>query len=164
MAEQSLISGHALYPGTFDPPTNGHISIIKRASRLFGKITIGVSKITSKNPILSNVQRLELLKNIFRDYPNVEIMEFTGLLVDFARKIDAKVIIRGLRDISDFDFERRMAVTNKHCFPELETVFLISDPETSFISSTLVKQIAAEGGDISDFVPKQVIEVLKEAR
>lgn len=164
MAEQNLISGHALYPGTFDPPTNGHISIIKRASRLFGKITIGVTKITSKNPTLSNEQRLSLLRDIFKGFPNVEIMEFTGLLVDFARKIDAKVIIRGLRDISDFDFERRMAVTNKHCFPELETVFLISDPETSFISSTLVKQIAAEGGDISDFVPEQVAKILREAR
>ena len=109
-------------------------------------------------------QRISLLKDIFSDYPGVEIKPFSGLLVDFARAIEAKVIIRGLRNISDFDFEYRMAVTNRHCFPELETVFLMSDPETNFISSTLVKQIALEGGDISGFVPQQVAKVLKEAK
>jgi pantetheine-phosphate adenylyltransferase len=161
MAEQSLISGHALYPGTFDPPTLGHVSIVSRAARLFGKLTIGVASLSEKNPLFDLDSRISLLRNIFSDLANVEIKPFNGLLVDFAKSENARIIVRGLRNISDFDFEFRMAVTNKHCLPDLETVFLMSDPDTGYISSTLVKQIASQGGDVSEFVPAQVLEALR---
>lgn len=162
MAEQSLISGHALYPGTFDPPTLGHVSIINRAARLFDRLTIGVASISEKNPLFPLEQRLELLKEIFRNNPNIETKPFSGLLVDFAKAENARIIVRGMRNITDFDFEYRMDVTNRHCLPGLETIFLLSDPETGYISSTLVKQITKAGGDISEFVPSQVIEALKK--
>lgn len=161
MAEQSLISGHALYPGTFDPPTLGHVSIIRRAAKLFNKLTIGVANLSEKNPMLNLEQRIGLMKEIFKDHPNVDVKPFSGLLVDFARSENARIIVRGMRNITDFDYEYRMDVTNRHCLPDLETIFLLSDPETGYISSTLVKQIAKAGGDISDFVPEQVIAVLK---
>ncbi|MBP7732338.1 MAG: pantetheine-phosphate adenylyltransferase [Caldisericia bacterium] len=161
MAEQSSISGHALYPGTFDPPTLGHVSIIRRAAKLFNKLTIGVANLSEKNPMLNLEQRIGLMKEIFKDHPNVDVKPFSGLLVDFARSENARIIVRGMRNITDFDYEYRMDVTNRHCLPDLETIFLLSDPETGYISSTLVKQIAKAGGDISDFVPEQVIAVLK---
>jgi pantetheine-phosphate adenylyltransferase len=164
MAEQSLTSGHALYPGTFDPPTLGHVSIIKRAARLFGKLTIGVASLSEKNPLLSSEQRINLLKDIFRNDKNIDVKPFAGLLVDFAKAEKAGVIVRGLRNINDFDFEYRMSVTNSHCLPGLETIFLMSDPDTGYISSTLVKQIASQGGDISEFVPEEVVRLLKEGR
>lgn len=161
MAEQSSISGHALYPGTFDPPTLGHVSIIRRAAKLFNKLTIGVANLSEKNPMLNLEQRIGLMKEIFKDHPNVDVKPFSGLLVDFARSENARIIVRGMRNITDFDYEYRMDVTNRHCLLDLETIFLLSDPETGYISSTLVKQIAKAGGDISDFVPEQVIAVLK---
>lgn len=164
MAEQSLISGHALYPGTFDPPTLGHISIINRAARLFDKLTIGVASLSEKNPIFVLERRIELLKEIFVGNPKIVVKPFSGLLVDFARNENARIIVRGMRNITDFDFEYRMDVTNRHCLPGLETIFLLADPETGYISSTLVKQIANAGGDISDFVPEQVIAALKGAK
>lgn len=164
MAEQSLISGHALYPGTFDPPTLGHISIIDRAARLFDKLTIGVASLSEKNPIFALERRIELLREIFAGNPKIEVKPFSGLLVDFARNENARIIVRGMRNITDFDFEYRMDVTNRHCLPGLETIFLLADPETGYISSTLVKQIANAGGDISDFVPEQVIAALKGAK
>jgi pantetheine-phosphate adenylyltransferase len=162
MAEQSLISGHALYPGTFDPPTLGHVSIIKRAAKLFNKLTIGVASLSEKTPLLSIEKRLELLKEIFCLQTNIEIKPFSGLLVDFAKVENAMVIVRGMRNITDFDFEYRMDVTNRHCLPGLETIFLLADPDTGYISSTLVKQIAAAGGDIADFVPIEVSKALKK--
>lgn len=161
MAEQSSISGHALYPGTFDPPTLGHISIIDRAAKLFDRLTIGVANLSEKNPMLNLEQRIGLMKEIFKDNPKIDVKPFSGLLVDFAKSENARIIVRGMRNITDFDFEYRMDVTNRHCLPGLETIFLLSDPETGYISSTLVKQIAKAGGDISDFVPKQVIAILK---
>ena len=164
MAEQSSISGHALYPGTFDPPTLGHISIIDRAAKLFEKLTIGVASLSEKNPMLNLEQRIGLMKNIFKDNPKIDVKPFSGLLVDFAKSENARIIVRGMRNITDFDYEYRMDVTNRHCLPGLETIFLLSDPETGYISSTLVKQIAKAGGDISDFVPKQVIAILKGAK
>ena len=164
MVEQSLTSGHALYPGTFDPPTLGHVSIIKRAARLFGKLTIGVASLSEKTPLLNSEQRINLLKAIFKGEKNIDVKPFTGLLVDFARTERAGVIVRGLRNINDFDFEYRMSVTNNHCLPGLETIFLMSDPETGYISSTLVKQIASQGGDISEFVPEEVVKLLREGK
>lgn len=164
MAEQSSISGHALYPGTFDPPTLGHISIIDRAAKLFEKLTIGVANLSEKNPMLNLEQRIGLMKEIFKDNPKIDVKPFSGLLVDFAKSENARIIVRGMRNITDFDYEYRMDVTNRHCLPGLETIFLLSDPETGYISSTLVKQIAKAGGDISDFVPKQVIAILKGAK
>ncbi|NTU61080.1 MAG: pantetheine-phosphate adenylyltransferase [Caldiserica bacterium] len=155
------MSGHALYPGTFDPPTLGHVSIIARAVKLFDRLTIGVASLSEKNPIFTFEQRIMLMKEIFRDNPKIDVKPFSGLLVDFARSENARIIVRGMRNITDFDFEYRMDVTNRHCLPGLETVFLLADPETGYISSTLVKQIAKAGGDISDFVPEQVIAVLK---
>lgn len=162
MAEQNSISGHVLYPGTFDPPTLGHVSIINRAARLFDRLTIGVASLSEKNPLFSLEQRLGLLKEIFAGIDKIEIKPFSGLLVDFAKTENVRIIVRGMRNITDFDFEYRMDVTNRHCLPGLETVFLLADPDTAYISSTLVKQIAFAGGDISEFVPKQVVESLQK--
>jgi len=162
MVEQNSRSIRALYPGTFDPPTLGHISLIERACSLFGDVTVAVAKISGKDPLLMYEQRINLLEQIFSGDPKVKIIGFTGLLVDCAKKTNSNVIVRGLRTISDFDVEYRMSTINNVVMPELETVFLMSEPEYSFISSTFVKQIAREGGDISAFVPSVVLELLKE--
>ncbi len=162
--EQSFPSTHALYPGTFDPATFGHVSVAKRAIRLFGGLTIAVSKINSKDPIFTFEQRFDIVSELFKDFPNVKVMGFSGLLVDCAKQIGATVVVRGLRNMTDFDYEYRMAATNNIVLPGLETVFLMSEPCYNYISSTLVKQIAREGGDISPFVPELVQRVVKEGK
>ncbi len=162
--EQSFPSTHALYPGTFDPTTFGHVSIAKRAISLFGGLTIAVSKINGKDPIFTFEQRFDIVSELFQGFPKVKVIGFSGLLVDCAKQIGANVVVRGLRNMTDFDYEYRMAATNNIVLPGLETVFLMSEPRYNYISSTLVKQIAREGGDISPFVPELVQRAVKEEK
>lgn len=164
MAQQCCPSTHALYPGTFDPPTFGHLSIIKRGARLFDKLTVGVANLNGKDTLLAFEKRFELIKKLTSDMPNIEVISFSGLLVQCAESINAGIILRGLRTVSDFDYEYRMSTTNQIVLPGLETVFLMAEPEYGYISSTLVRQIASCNGDIARFVPELVLEALKEGK
>ncbi len=162
MEEQNFVSTRVLYPGTFDPPTLGHTSLIKRASKLFGNVVVAVADSPGKNPIFSTDQRVDIFKDIFKGNKSVEVIKFNKLLVSLAADLGIKTIIRGLRTASDFEYEYKMAVTNALVNKDLETVFLMSEPEYSFISSTLVKQVARGGGDISPFVPQEVVELFEK--
>jgi pantetheine-phosphate adenylyltransferase len=152
----------AVYPGSFDPITLGHLDIIQRASRLFDQVTTAVVANPGKTPLLTIDVRAELIKKVVNDMPGVTVDIFQGLTVDFAKKNKISVIIRGLRAISDYEAELGMAQTNKQLFPELETMFLMTKPEYSFISSTTVREIARLGGDVSQFVPPLVDDFLKK--
>lgn len=164
MAQQCFPFTHALYPGTFDPPTLGHLSVIRRGARLFNKITVGVANLTGKDTLLTFEKRFELIKKLTSDMPNIEVISFSGLLVQCAKSINAGIILRGLRTVSDFDYEYRMSTTNQIVLPGLETVFLMAEPEYGYISSTLVRQIASCNGDIARFVPELVLDALKEGK
>lgn len=142
----------AIYPGTFDPVTNGHSDLIVRASRLFGEVIIGVASSPSKKPRFTLEQRVEMIKQITKDLDNVTVVGFSGLLVDFAKHHQAKVLIRGLRAVSDFEYEFQLANMNRRLSPDLESVFLTPAEGNSFISSTLVKEVALHKGDVSQFV------------
>lgn len=148
----------AVYPGSFDPATNGHLDIITRASALFDEVIVGVLNNSSKSPLFSVEERVNILKEITKDLPNVQIQAFSGLSVDFARKCGAHVIIRGLRAITDFEYELQMAQTNRVLAPDIDTTFLTTNLEYAYLSSTTVKEVALFGGDISKFVPECVIE------
>jgi len=147
-----------VYPGSFDPLTNGHLDIIKRASKLFDKLIVGVLHNDSKKAIFSMEERVALIKKCTSDIPNVEVEFFKGLLVDFVRERNATAIVKGLRAVSDYEYELQMAMLNKHIDKELETIFLMADIQNSFLSSSAVKELAYHGGDISGLVP----EVIKE--
>ncbi|MBL4940167.1 MAG: pantetheine-phosphate adenylyltransferase [Colwellia sp.] len=142
----------AIYPGTFDPVTNGHADLIVRASRLFGEVVIGVASSPSKKPRFSLEQRVDMIKQITQDLTNVSVVGFNGLLVDFAKQHHAQVLIRGLRAVSDFEYEFQLANMNRRLSPDLESVFLTPAEGNSFISSTLVKEVALHHGDVSQFV------------
>lgn len=146
----------AIYPGTFDPVTFGHLDVLERAASLFDKIIISVASGTSKAALFTPEERADMLKNTISRNANIEIDIFKGLLVDYAEKKKASVIIRGLRAISDFEYEFQMALTNRKISPEIETVFLMPNEKFSYISSTLVKEIAAYNGSLSAFVPGYV--------
>lgn len=152
----------AVYPGSFDPVTYGHIDIIKRASSISDKLIVGVLRNSSKRGLFSEEERVELLKEVTKDIPNVEIKSFDGLLVDFAKNNQANTIIRGLRAITDFDYELQMAQTNRALYDMADTIFIPTSIEYSFLSSTTVKEIASLGGDISKFVAPYVEKRLKE--
>jgi pantetheine-phosphate adenylyltransferase len=152
----------ALYPGTFDPITLGHIDVLKRASRLFDKVIIAVAPNESKRPLLSLKVRTRLIEENLKNFPNVEISSFDGLVVDFAREIGAIALIRGLRAVSDFEYELQMAQMNRNLDGNIETLFLMPNEAYTFVSSRLIKQVAAYGGDISKFVPENVFQVLIE--
>jgi len=164
MAEQNSVSTKVLYPGTFDPPTLGHISLIQRSIASFGHTVVAVAKSSGKNTLFNYKERIELLKEIFKGNQDVEIVGFDGLLVHFAKETGINRIIRGLRTVSDFDYEYRMATTNALVWSEIETIFLMSEPEFNYISSTLVKTVAKGGGDISAFVPSIVEKAYKELK
>ena len=142
----------AIYPGTFDPVTNGHSDLIVRASKLFSEVIIGVAASPSKQPRFDLEQRVAMLEQVTQDLTNVTVVGFSGLLVDFAKQYQAKVLIRGLRAVSDFEYEFQLANMNRRLSPELESVFLTPAEENSFISSTLVKEVALHQGDVSQFV------------
>lgn len=152
----------AVYPGTFDPVTYGHLDVILRASKLFDCVIVGVLHNSSKSPLFSVEERVKMLKEATKELENVQVVEFEGLLVDFAKEMDAKVVIRGLRAITDFEYELQMTQTNHKLEPDVETLFLTTSIEYSFLSSTTVKEVAAFGGDITQFVPEVVVKAIEE--
>ena len=145
-----------IYPGSFDPVTYGHLDIIKRSSEMVDELIVGVLNNKAKSPLFSVEERVKMLKDVTKDMPNVKIIPFEGLLVDFAHKLDAKVVIRGLRAITDFEYELQMAQTNHKLASDVETIFLTTNLKYSYLSSTIVKEVAAFGGDISQFVPEYI--------
>ena len=145
-----------IYPGSFDPVTFGHIDIIKRASGIVDELIIGVLMNKAKMPLFSVQERVKMLEEVTSDLPNVKVVPFDGLLVDFAKQMDAKLVIRGLRAITDFEYELQMAQTNHKLVKNVETIFLTTSLKYSYLSSTIVKEVAAFGGDISQFVPESV--------
>lgn len=161
---QSPDYGIAIYPGTFDPLTNGHTDLVARAVRLFGLLVVAVADSTYKSPLFSLDERIELASRSISDrgLDNVEVVGFDELLADFMRRRNAGVILRGLRAVSDFEYEFQLASMNRHLVSEVETVFLTPSEEYSFISATLVKEIARLGGDVSEFVDDRVADALKK--
>jgi pantetheine-phosphate adenylyltransferase len=151
----------AVYPGSFDPVTSGHLDIIKRASGIFEKLNVAVLNNSGKNPLFSLEERVALLKKVTAGLPNVSVGFFEGLTVDYARSIGAGVIIRGMRAISDFENEFKMAMANKTMASEIETIFLFSSLENMFLSSSVIKEIALFGGDISSMVPEEILSDIK---
>jgi pantetheine-phosphate adenylyltransferase len=154
---------HALYPGTFDVLTLGHLDIIRRATRIFDKVTVAIAENPAKRgPLFTAEERVDMLRRATAGTAGVEVKAFSGLTVAFARSIGASVIVRGLRAISDFEFELQMAMMNDNQAPEITTVFMAPSPQFSFLSSSLVKEIARFGGDVSEFVPPEVGRLLKD--
>lgn len=145
-----------IYPGTFDPVTNGHLDIIKRGMVLFDKLYVVVPQNMQKNTLFTTEERIELLKEALKDYPQIEIVSTKLLTVDFAKSVNASAMIRGLRMVSDFEYELQMATLNRHLNENIETIFIMSSHEYSFLSSSSVKEIAKFGGDVSAFVSKNV--------
>lgn len=152
----------AVYPGSFDPITNGHLDIVKRASRLYDKVIIGVLDNSSKKPMFSSVERKEMIDENIKDIPNVSCDVFSGLLVDFAKNNNATVIVKGLRTVADFEYEFQMALLNKALNPEYETMFMMTDSKYSYISSSMVKEVAKYNGELDGLVPHNVILKIKD--
>jgi pantetheine-phosphate adenylyltransferase len=152
----------ALYPGTFDPCTNGHLDIIRRASQQFDQVVVGVLRNSAKTPLFSIEERVNILKEVTSGIPNIVVGSFNGLSVDFAKSCGARVIVRGLRAITDFEYELQMAQTNRVLCPDIDTMFLTTSLEYAYLSSTTVKEVAAYGTDISSFVPPYVAEKMRE--
>ena len=151
----------AVYPGTFDPITLGHVDIVSRASPLFDTVILAVAASTSKNTVFSIDERVELSREVLKHISNVEVQKFGGLMVDFAREKKASVVLRGLRAVSDFEYEFQLAGMNRKLMPEVDTIFMPTSERYTYISSSLVREIAVYGGDISDFVDPKVCEALK---
>lgn len=155
----------ALYPGSFDPFTNGHLDILQRASRMYDKIIVTIAVNNSKSAVFSGEERISLIEEAIKDFKwadRIEIELFTGLLVNFAKKKNVNVLLRGVRQISDFEYEFRMALTNRRLAPDVDTVFMMPDEQLTFISATIVKEIAAWSGDLSSFVPDNVALALQK--
>lgn len=150
----------AIYAGTFDPITLGHLDVVERAARIFPELIIAVAAVTGKSTLFSQEERVELVRSTTASLPNVTVEPFEGLLVNYARAQGARVIIRGLRAFSDFEYEFQMALTNRRLAPDLETLFLMPKQDYSFLSSTNIKQVAALGGDVAEFVPAAVAAAL----
>ena len=152
----------AIYPGSFDPLTNGHVDIIQRGSRLFDRIVVGILVNIEKSPLFTVPERVAIAREVFAENPNVEVDTFDGLLVDYARRKRASVIVKGLRAISDFEYELEMNQLNRRQDPEIESVYLMASPQYSFLSSSGVKELATFGGRIDDLVPDAVAKRLQE--
>lgn len=150
----------AIYPGSFDPVTYGHIDIIRRASAMVDKLIIGVLRNSTKTPLFSVEERVNMLREVTKGIDNVEIRSFDGLLIDFARNTNARIIVRGLRAVTDFEYELQLAQTNKAVYPEIDTLFLVTSVEYSYVSSSVVREVASYNGDISKFVPACVTKKL----
>ena len=148
----------AVYPGTFDPVTNGHLDVITRAAKLFDCVIVGVLHNSAKSPLFSVEERVNILTKVTESVPNIRVASFSGLSIDFARENKANAIVRGLRAITDFDFELQMAQTNRVLAPDIDTMFLTTSLEYAYLSSTTVKEVAVFGGDITKFVPPYVVE------
>ena len=153
----------AIYPGTFDPITNGHVDLVGRAARMFGRVVVAVAENRNKAPLFSLAERVQMARDSLREIPNADVLGFDTLLVEFARATGSEVILRGLRAVSDFEFEFQLAGMNRHLGPELETVFLTPSERYAFISSSLIREIARLGGDVSAFVPDAVQQALSAA-
>jgi pantetheine-phosphate adenylyltransferase len=153
---------HCIYPGTFDPMTYGHLDVLTRAAGLFERVTVAIAHNPGKGPLFTAEQRLEMIRPNIAALPNVSLTTFGGLLVEFALQQKAVAIIRGLRALSDFEFEFNMALMNRHLQPAIETIFVMPNEAYSYTSSNLVKQVARYGGDVSHFVPANVAEALKK--
>lgn len=152
----------AIYPGSFDPATYGHLDIIKRAAELFDEVIVAVLNNSAKSPLFSVAERVNILEYITKDIPNVKVQSFDGLSVNFARSCEAKVIIRGLRAITDFEYELQMAQTNRVLAMDIDTMFLTTSLQYAYLSSTTVKEAASFGADISKFVPEYVVQRVEE--
>ncbi len=150
----------ALYPGSFDPITVGHVNIIERGLRLYDRVVVAVARNISKTALFTIDERLEMVRDVFPDDPALSIESFDGLLVDYVRERDIDVILRGLRAVADFEYEYQMANMNRHLDDQVETVFLMAAPNTFYVSSRLVKEVATLGGDISSVVPTAVVDRL----
>ncbi|MCI5741133.1 MAG: pantetheine-phosphate adenylyltransferase [Lachnospiraceae bacterium] len=152
----------AIYPGSFDPVTNGHVDMIHRSAKIVDELIVGVLNNSAKKSLFSVEERVSMLTELTKDLPNVKVTSFDGLLVDYMREIDANIIIRGLRAVTDFEYELQIAQTNHIENTEIETVFLTTNLQYSYLSSTIVKEFASYGGDISKFVPEQFVERIYE--
>ncbi len=155
------MAAKALYPGTFDPPTNGHVDLIQRGSRLFEHLTVGVLNNPGKNPLFTPAERAEMLREATRSLDNVSVATFDGLMVDFARSLKATAVLRGIRAISDYEYEFQMALMNRRLAPEIETVFLQPAGRYSFVSSRMLKEVFSFGGDVSGLLPPNVLKRLR---
>ncbi len=152
----------AIYPGSFDPVTFGHIDMIERSARMADELVVAILNNSAKNPLFSVEERVSMLEGITSHVPNVKIRYFDGLLIDYAKEIEATIIIRGLRAVTDFEYELQIAQTNRIVNSEIDTIFLTTSLEYAYLSSTIVKEVASYGGDISHFVPKQLIPQIYE--
>ncbi len=151
-----------VYPGSFDPVTFGHLDIIKRSSKIVDELIVGVLYNKAKTPLFSVEERVKMLESVTKELGNVKIVPFEGLLVDFTREVDARVIIRGLRAITDFEYELQMAQTNHKLVDEVETIFLTTSLEYSYLSSTIAKEVASFGGNIEKFIPEELVEIVEQ--
>lgn len=151
----------AVYPGSFDPITNGHLDLIRRGTRIFDRVIIAVLENEGKAPLFSVAERMELLRSSTADLATVEVHAFSGLLVDFLHRVDAKVVVRGIRAVSDYEYEFQMALMNRELAPDTETIFMMPAVEYTYVSSRLVKEVFRLGGDISRLVPHPVLEKLR---
>lgn len=152
----------AIYPGSFDPVTFGHLDIIKRSSRLFDEIVVAVLNNSQKNSLFSADERVTMIRDLVKEYPNVSVASFEGLTVDFAKQIGATVVVRGLRAVTDFEYELQIAQVNHVEYSDLETIFLTTSLNYSYLSSSVVREFASHGGDITKFVPKEIIPFIME--
>ncbi|HTM60424.1 MAG TPA: pantetheine-phosphate adenylyltransferase [Burkholderiales bacterium] len=152
----------AVYPGTFDPLTRGHEDLVRRASTLFDSLVLAIADSKAKRPFFTVDERIDMAKHVLRDVENVEVLGFSGLLTDFVRQQKARVVLRGLRAVSDFEYEFQLAGMNRHLYPKMETIFLTPSEQHMFISATLVREIAALGGNVSKFVHPLVAKRLKQ--
>ena len=164
---QAVVPGlpmrHCIYPGTFDPITHGHLDVLARAAKLFDRVTVAIAENAGKDPLFSAERRVAMVRPNVAAFPNVRVTTFDGLLVEFCLAQKAEAIIRGLRALSDFEFEFNMALMNRHLEPRIETIFVMPNEQFSYTSSTLVKQVAKYGGNVSHFVPRNVAAALKAA-
>ena len=152
----------AIYPGSFDPVTLGHYDIIERSSKIFDKLIVGVLNNSAKSPLFSVEERVNMLKDVTSPFPNVEVQSFAGLLIDFVRSNDANVIVRGLRAITDFEYELQLAQMNRVIAPEIDTLFLTTNLKYAYLSSSMAKEVAMYGGDISSFLSPEIAEKVRE--
>lgn len=152
----------AVYPGTFDPLTLGHEDLVRRAADLFQRVIVGVAESRGKSPLFEPSERVEIARQVLSVYPNVEVVSFSGLLVNFVRARGANVVVRGLRAVSDFEYEFQLAGMNRNLMPEIETIFMTPTDKYQFVSATLVREIATLGGDVAKFVSPMVVARLRE--
>ena len=156
------MSAKALYPGTFDPPTNGHVDLIQRGAKLFEHLTVAILNNPVKNPLFTVEERVEMLQEVTGALPNVSVATFGGMMVEFARQQGATAVLRGIRAISDYEYEFQMALMNRRLEPDVHTVFLMTSAPYVYMSSNLVKEVCRLGGDISEFVPPAIAEALHQ--